>query len=142
MTKPRYSFPRRVFEKLFKGIMRLCKEKGLISGDYYFMDSTIVRANDSKELFRRKLLGEKEYFRELDNDGQDVQFRGYIFNGEVSTEKMGRRRERKKKSDEIYSRTDPDAELVTRGNKGAVPGYKAHLCVDRKERVILSTDGS
>jgi len=143
MTKSRYRFPKEVFSRLFKEIVRLCKEKGLISGDYYFMDSMIVRADASKESFRSKLLVEEKYLEGLDQAGRgDVEFRGYIFDGKVNTEKMGRRRERKKKSDEIYSRTDPDAELVTRAGKGTIPGYKAHLLVDRKERVILSIDGS
>ena len=39
MTKSRYQFPSEVFERLFKQIVRLSKEKGLISGDYYFLDS-------------------------------------------------------------------------------------------------------
>lgn len=62
-----------------------------------------------------------------------------MFDGVVDTEKMGRRRE---KIDEIYYRTNPDAELVTRDSKGKISGCKAHLCVDREERVILSIDGS
>ena len=45
---------------------------------------------------------------------------------------MGKRR------DEIYSRTDLDAKVVTRTGKGIIPGYNAHLFVDRKNRVILS----
>jgi len=105
MTKSRYRFPKEVFSRLFKKIIRLCKEEGLISGDYYFMDSTIVRADASKESFRRKLLVEEKYLEGLDQVGKrDVEFRGYIFDGEVNTEKMGRRRDRRKRSDEIYSR--------------------------------------
>lgn len=52
MTKSRYRFSIEVFEHLFKRIIQLCKEKGLISGDYHFIDSSIVRADASKESFR------------------------------------------------------------------------------------------
>ena len=40
------------------------------------------------------------------------------------------------------SKTDPDATLITRAGKGTFPAYKAHFCVDRKERVIIAIDGS
>ena len=76
MTKSRYRFPKEVFSRLFKEIVRLCKQKGLISGDYYFMDSTIVRADASKESFRSKLLVEEKYLERLDQaDRGDVEFR-------------------------------------------------------------------
>jgi transposase len=42
MTKSRYRFSLEVFERLFKRIIPLCKEKGLISGEYHFIDSTLV----------------------------------------------------------------------------------------------------
>ena len=61
MTKSRYRFPVEVFERLFKRIIQLCKEKGLISGDYHFVDSSIVQADASRESFRPKLKGEQEY---------------------------------------------------------------------------------
>jgi len=55
---------------------------------------------------------------------------------------MGKRRRKAKKNDGMESWSDPDAELMSRNGKSAIPAYKAHLCVDRKRRVILSVDGS
>jgi transposase len=143
MTKSRYRFPTTVFERLFKQIIRLCKEKELISGDYYFVDSSIVQANASKESFRAKLRTEKEYLEEL-QAGEELRnnFKGHIFDGTVNPDKMGRRRRKAKKNDRLESSSDPDAELMSRNGKSAVPAYKAHFCVDRKRRIILSVDGS
>ncbi len=143
MTKSRYRFPLEIFERVFKRIIYQCKKKGLISGDYYFIDSSLVRANASKDSFRTKLWTEEEYIEELKrNEEHKVQFQGSVFDGESDPEKMGKRRKRKKKNEIIYSTSDADAELVSRSGKGTIPAYKAHVCVDRKKRVILSIDGS
>ena len=143
MTKSRYRFPVAVFEGLFKRIIQLCKEKGLISGDYHFIDSSIVRADASKESFRRKLELEQDYLDELKKDvnrGEEV--KGHKFDGNLDPEKMGKRRRRDKINDRVQSSSDPDAEYVTRPGKGSFPAYKAHFCVDRKKRVVLAVDGS
>lgn len=143
MTKSRHRFSSAVFERVFKHIVRLCREKGLISGDYYFLDSSIVRADASKESFRTKLRTEKEYLEEL-QDGEKPRnnFRGHIFDGKVDPEKMGKRRRKAKKNDRLKSSSDPDAELMSRNGSSSLPSYKAHFCVDRRRRVILSVDGS
>jgi transposase len=61
MTKCRERFSAAFFERVFKHIVRLRREGGLISGNYYFLDSSIVRADASKESFRSKLTTESEY---------------------------------------------------------------------------------
>lgn len=143
MTKSRYRFPLEVFERVFKRIVQLCKEKGLVSGDYYFFDSTLVRAHASKDSFRTKLLTAEEYLEALTrNEERTAQFEGHVFDGIIDPQKMGKRRKREKKNNAMCSTSDPDAELATRPGKGTIPAYKAHLCVDRKDRVILSIDGS
>jgi hypothetical protein len=143
MTKSRYRFPLQVFERVFKQIIHLCKEKGLVSGDYYFIDSSLVRAHASKDSFRPKLLIAEEYLTALKvNEERTVQCEGHVFDGTIDPEKIGERGKREKKNDAVYSTSDPDAELVTRPGEGTVPAYKAHVCVDRIDRVILSIDGS
>lgn len=144
MTKSRYQFPVEVFERLFKRIIQLCKEKGLISGDYHFVDSSIVQADASRESFRPKLKGEQEYLNGL-SQAEDPKptIQGHIFDGNLDPEKMGKRRRRDKKNDRLESSTDPEAELISRPGKGSsIPSYKAHFSVDRKARVILAVDGS
>jgi transposase len=144
MTKSRHRFPVEVFEQLFKRIIRLCKDKGLISGDYHFVDSSVVRADASRESFRPTLKLEQEYLDELSQEENPKStFRGHIFDGNLDPEKMGKRRSRDKKNSHMQSLTDPDAELITRPGKGSsIPSYKAQFCVDRKGRVILAVDGS
>jgi len=141
MTKSRYRFPKEVFAQLFARIVGLCREAGLISGDYHFVDSTLVKANASKDSFGSKLKSEDEYLADLEK-GEGKQFHGSAFDGEVDPEKMGRRRERNRKNDDYVSGSDPDARMISRSGKGTFSAYKGHVCVDRKRRVILSVDGS
>jgi transposase len=143
MSKSRQRFSEEVFERLFKHVVQLCKERGLISGDYYFLDSSIIRADASRESFRTKLRTEKEYLEGLQEEEKPRNnFRGHIFDGTVDPDRMGKRRRKAKKNDRMRSSSDPDAELLSRGGSTSLPAYKAHFCVDRRRRVILSVDGS
>ena len=138
MSKSRQRLSDEVFERLFKHVVQLCKETRLISGDYYFLDSSIIRADASKESFRTKLLKtEKDYLEGLqEEDKPRNNFRGHIFDGTVDPDRMGKRRRKAKKNDRLMSSTDPDAELVSRGGSSSLPAYKAHFCVDRRRRAI------
>jgi transposase len=139
MTKSRYRFPVEVFERLFKRIVRQCRSRGLISGDYYFMDSSLVRADVSKSSFEVRLRTEEEYLKQIGSGSVEKR---RDFDGKVDPPKMGRRQKTGTKSDWYFSRTDVDAQKARRPGIGGIPAYKAHLCVDRKKRVILSIDGS
>jgi transposase len=148
MTKSRYRFPVEVFDRFFKRIVYLCKKKELISGDYYFMDSSLVRADAAKSSFRAKLRTEDEFLKQLreeeekEEEEDRAEQKHDRFDGEVEPEKMGRRNKSGKVNDRIWSSTDPDAQLARRGGGAAVPAYKAHFCVDGKKRVILSVAAS
>ena len=143
MTKSRYRFPVEVFERFFRRIIQLCKDKGLISGDYHFIDSSIVQADASKDSFRRKLALEQEYLNALNQDEKPKKpVQGHIFDGNLDPQRMGKRRRSDKKNDHYQSYSDPDAEFITRPGKGSIPSYKAHFSVDRKKRVILAVAGS
>jgi transposase len=120
ITKSRNRFPSEVFERLFKQIVRLCKDS-----------------------FRAKLRTEQEYLEELQaGDENRNNFKGHIFDGTVNPDKMGKRRRKAKTNDRLVSSSDPDAQLMSRNGSFSTPAYKAHFCMDRKTRVILSVDGS
>jgi transposase len=143
MTKARYRFSEIFFERLFKKILEKCKESGLISGKYLFMDSSLIKANASKDSFRHELKDADDYLNSLESvDNQGKQFTGKHFDGKFSPKKMGSRRKRDRKSDKYKSKTDPDAVIITRPGKGTFSAYKAHLCVDRKNRVITAIEGT
>ena len=143
MTKSRYRFPKQVFALLFTKIISLCRDEGILSGDYYFIDSSLIKANASRESFRYKVKTEDQYLYDLDNEKPDLcKKQSYGFDGTVDPNKMGNRRKTAKKSEYMISQSDEDAQIITRPGKGTFPAYKAHFCVDRKKRIILSVMGS
>lgn len=138
LTKARYRFPEEVFERFFKHIVLLCRRVGLIDGKYHFIDSTVVKADASRESFRTHLVPVQEYIKRVkENEAQD-----YAFTGTVNPEKMGGRRKRIGKAQTIQSKTDPEAEIVSRPGKGTFAAYKAHACVDGRYRVVLAIKGT
>ena len=138
LTKARYRFPERVFESVFKGVVRQCQKRGLISGKYHFIDSSIVRADVSKASYRAKLMPLAEHLKQM----KMMEEQDFAFNGVVEPEKMGGRRKRIGKAQTLQSMSDPEAALISRPGKGTVPAYKAHVCVDTKHRVILAISGT
>lgn len=155
MTKARRRFPCDIFKQIFEKIIEQCREKDLISGKYLFFDSSLVKANASKESFKTKLKEIDKYLIELDKNNnitnncnkenettKEIKFKGKVFNGNLDLKLMGRRRKRNKKNDNMKSTTDKDAEIISRLGKGTFLAYKAHLCVDKKNRIITSIEGS
>jgi hypothetical protein len=124
MTKSRYRFPEKTFEKLFKTILGKCKKIGLISGKYLFMDSSLIKADASKDFFRHELISAEEYLNSLDATGNDcTQFTGKCFAGRFSPKEMGSRRKRKRKSDIYTSKTEKNDTLLPRTTQRAGPFY-------------------
>lgn len=106
-----------------------------VQEDYHFIDSSIIRADASKESYRRKLVLEQDYLDELKQDESPKdKIKGHKFYGKLDPEMMGKRRRREKMNDHVQSISDTEAEYITRLGKGSFPAYKAHFSVDRKNK--------
>lgn len=76
--------------------------------------STVVKADASRESFRTLLVPVQDYIRRVkEHEAQD-----YACTGTVNPEKMGGRRKRIGKAQTIQSKTDPEAEFLSRPGKG------------------------
>ena len=138
LTKARLRFPEKVFERFFKHIVLLCRDRGLISGKRHFIDLSVIHAAASKESFRARLMPLDNYLDSI----KEIEDQDYSFDGTVDPDKMGERRKRLGTRAKQVSDSDPDAEILVRPGKGTHPSYKAHACVDGKKRVILSVSGT
>jgi transposase len=130
LSKARRRFGPVVYERFFRRIVELCEARGLVQGDVLFVDSTLTRADASKESLRSRALLQqleppKKFVAEL-----------WQVNEETETTEPQPAREPKPRPDRgvvnerTVSATDPDAELVSQRGKPAMLAHKVHMVVD------------
>jgi len=125
LSKARARWGEEVFKRLFQVTVTKCLEAGLIDGSKLHMDSSLVRANASKNSIVEKAcddaLGKLEEIpaaqasaKEEDDD------------------------DKRPPNQRKQSTTDPDASMVRQGNGKSEPSYKNRRVVDDKEGVITA----
>lgn len=148
--------------KLFVQIVRLCKKLGLVGLGHIAIDSTIIKANATKE----KTYDREEFFIEEQtiekrikellasaqkaDDEEDKVFGPNLRGDELPNELRSQQRrlekikEAKRELEEQSLRqinlTDSDATFQGQRNHPFKPGYRAEMAVDEKEQVIVSCD--
>ena len=120
LSRTRKLFGEEVFLELFRNILRLCIDKGMVSGKTQAVDSAFIKANASMEsLVERELIQQsKQFLTEL-------------------TENEDNSSERKKKySERFVSTTDPDARVRKKPNKPQSLNHLGIISVDTENHVI------
>ena len=166
LTRIRERYGLEIFRSFFDRIVEECVQAGLVRGDELFFDSTTVKADAARgslvprlevvrhveELFKDDQEGEPAPASEppradaalpTAENPQLIAVNGARDDFISSAGKRGAPSRvpnpRPKRSDEIVSRTDPDARLAGHVKATAKMGYKAHYVVDGgKARVILT----
>ena len=147
--------------KIFVQIVRFCKKLGLVELGHISLDSTVVKANASKEQFYTKdrLDQEEQKIKQkidelLNNaqstdDYEDQRF-GSDKRGDEIPEQLRNHKERLNKikaakkllEQEHFKQinlTDQDA-TFQKSQRQMLSGYRAQLSVDKKEQVIVACD--
>ena len=121
LTRIRQRWGSEVFSRIFKRVVMMCSDAGLLSFETVHVDSTLIRADVSWESI-------------IKVHTEDV----IELNGEEAGEDDDKGGSGKT---ELRSRTDPDASL-TRANRMEkyAPCYKQHTAVDDKSGVIVDVD--
>ena len=139
LSKARRRFGPVVYERFFRRIVELCEARGLVQGDVLFLDSTLARADASKESLRSRapleqLKPPRKFVAEL-----------WQVNEETETTEPQPAPEPKPRPDRgvvnvrAVSAIDPDAELVSQRGKPAMLAHKVHMIVDGgRARVITA----
>jgi transposase len=147
LSKARRRWGEDVFEQLFKHVLGLCQEAGLVEGKTSHADSTLLKANASLEgrvsraLWEQleKSSGEPGNINrdDIDNsDSGDPNSKG----SDPAGGDAGATEPRPMKLNELLvSPVDPDAATSTRKAGGTTLGYRDHRLVDDKHGVILAT---
>jgi len=148
--------------KLFVQIVRLCKKLGLVGLGHISLDSTIIKANatkektyDSEEFFLEEQAVAKKIKELLDSaqeidEEEDETFGPGLRGDELPKElrSQQRRLEKLKEAKRQLEKeglkqinlTDADATFQGQRNHPFKPGYRAEMAVDEKEQVIIACD--
>ncbi|MDP3011726.1 MAG: transposase [Candidatus Hydromicrobium sp.] len=135
-SKARARFGKKIFMEIFTEILKPAISYGLVSGEGMLIDSTIVKADASRDSMVEVSLSPEEYWRKLDEsekkssprgakpkDGLSQQV-GTHFSGKTDKARMGKRRRNRNASYlKKRSTTDPEATLFFRPGMGSYLSY-------------------
>jgi transposase len=143
LTRIRDRLPLSVHEEVFRYILFVIEEHGLLKAQTVGVDSTFLEANAAMKTIVRKETGEdwKAYLKRLmreegllkdeDDDPTDEELRRF----DQQRAKQGKK---KVSNDEWISGTDPSSRIVKMKDGRTHLGYKAEHVIDLDSEVILS----
>ncbi|GHU96983.1 transposase [Bacteroidia bacterium] len=124
LSRTRNLFGKEVFLEMFRNILTMCIEKGMVSGKRQAVDSAFIKANASMESLVAK---ESEIFY------------NEVVESEEANDKKGNKKHsksREKHSDQFVSTTDPDARVSKKQGKVPALNYFGQISVDTANHVI------
>lgn len=168
ISRTRQLFGEEVFLQLFRRILSLCIEKGMVRGKRQAVDSAFIKANASMDsLIEKDVLEDASAFvNELEENSEfkvtserkKLVEQHHNWKKEEYSKMPGNTKSERKDEDgnEIrpkflsnhthYSPTDPDAKISVKPGKARQLNYSGQLAVDDKNHVITgacaSTSGS
>jgi transposase len=136
MTIIRKRLPELVFDKVFRWVLSLLEDKGLLRGKAVAIDATTLEANAAMKSIVRKDTGEdwKQYLRGL------AQAEGIENPTEEDLRRMDRGRKDKKVSNEQWeSPIDPESRIAKMKDGRTHLAYKAEHAVNLESEAIVAT---
>lgn len=133
LSRTRQLYGETVFLDLFKQVLKLCIDKGLIGGKRQAVDSALIPANASKQAMVERLVMEDAsvFSRELNDNSEDAA---------PEEPEDDNKNDQDKKAKAInqthYSPSDPDARLTTKPGKPMRLYYRAQMSVDTASHFI------
>jgi transposase len=131
ISRTRQLFGEEVFLGLFRKILSLCVQKGMIRGKRQAIDSAFVKANASLDsLIEKEVIEDaKDYCDEL-NEGSEYKLTL------SKKEDKGEHKHGKTLNGTHYSPTDPDARISVKPGKAPHLNYFGQIAVDDSHHVI------
>ena len=137
-----------VFLSLFREVLRLCVEKGMVSGRRQAMDSAFVKANASmNSLLEKEVLDDVEKYADELNEHSEYTVtperkkrveQHHAYKARHTKDILGADGENAKflSNHTHYSPTDPDSRISTKPGKPRNLNYSGQLSVDTSHHVI------
>jgi Transposase and inactivated derivatives len=161
ISRTRKLFGEEVFLSLFQEVLRLCCDKGMVSGRRQAVDSAFVKANASMDsLVEKEVLEDvKQYTQELNNNNefkvsaekkkqveqqhkwQEKNYKtmpGTAYKDGKTDENGNEFRSKYLSNHTHYSPTDTDAKISTKPGKPRNLNYYGQIGVDTKTHVITA----
>jgi transposase len=135
MTIIRQRLPESVFDALFRFVLGVLEEHGLVRGKTLGIDATTLEANAAMKSIVRKDTGAdwKEYLRQL------AKAEGLENPSEEDLRRLDRNRPEKKVSNQQWqSPTDPDSRITKMKDGRTHLAYKAEHAVDLESEAIVA----
>jgi transposase len=133
-----------VFQEIFDHIVKLCIEKGLVTGEVIVTDSTHIKASAAKGKVEKVTVEKSpsQYLNTLEEEAKKIEKELDEKRKESGKKKRGRKP--KGHSTEIITvvKTDPDSGLLNRPGKPSGPHYLAHTSIDTKNGIIVDIQPS
>jgi len=117
MSRTRDRLGEKTFSTLFEKVVEMAKAKGLVRGDKFIGDGTIIEADASLYSFVEK---------GKENDPEELKKAQNILGRKITNQTH-------------VSRVDPDAKLAGIGRSKKGLKYKIHNIIDSKERIIIDS---
>ena len=141
LSRTRKLYGEEVFLDLFKQVLKLCIDKGLISGKRQAVDSALIPANAAKHSMVERLVMEDAsvFSRELNENSEDEPAAPEKPATPKDDNKGGQDKQPKKAAPvnkTHYSPSDPDARLTTKPGKPMRLYYRAQMSVDTASHLI------
>jgi transposase len=163
LSRTRGLYGEEIFKELFKRVLSLCVQKGMVSGKRQAIDNAYIKANASLDSLQEKEVLEDgiDFADELATNDESKSV-GVQKKKEVERHHKWKEQEYKgqpghkgKKEEELdefgntirpkflsnhthYSSTDPDARISVKPGKPRQMNYSAQTCVDTKTHVITN----
>jgi transposase len=120
LSRTRKLFGEEVFLELFRNILKMCIEKGMVSGKTQAIDSAFIKANASMDSLVERELNEKSE----------------LFFHQITENEENNRSKKLKHSDKYISTTDPDARVSKKQGKLPALNHLGIISVDTENHVI------
>jgi len=136
LSRLRSRLPLSVYHEVFRFVMRVLNQQGLLQGKVAGVDSTYLRADASMKNIVRRGSGEgyKGYLKRLAKES------GIANPTDEDARNFDRTRKKKTSNKEWISSTDPDAEIMRLKDGRTRLAYKAEHTVDMETGAVLAAE--
>jgi len=136
LTRVRDRLPLEVHEEVFRFVLKLAHEKGLLKGKTVGVDSTTLEANAAMKSIVRKDTGEeyKEYLKRLLSE------QGVENPTDEEVRRFDKDRKKKGSNQEWESPVDPESRIAKMKDRRTHLAYKAEHVVDLDSNLILAAE--